>query len=378
MEILGLSAAALRSSRTSEKWASYGDGVLPLVVAEMDAHPCPDVVEVATAMVRRGDTGYVRPTPDLGNALAQFAHREWGWPVDLTGHRVVPDVMTGIRQLILAATPPRSPVVVSPPCYSSFHGLINSIERPVVTAPLGPDARLDLDAVDHAFAKAGPGAAYILCNPQNPTGTLHTAAELTMVAELADRHGTLVISDEIHAPLVRRGETFVPYLSLPAASRGLALHSASKAFNLAGLRAAVLLAGTRTRHLSTGLHPSAVNGAQHLAVAAQQAAWSADGTWLDQLRGELDDRRALLARLVADKLPGIVHTAGPATYLAWWDCAALGLADPAAHFLTEARVATVAGRHFSEHHDQWIRVNYATSPDILVEAVDRMAAALPV
>lgn len=376
MRILDQSASELRATRTSEKWASYDPDVLPLWVAEMDARPCPDVVEAVTAMVSRGDTGYARHTSALGEALAGFAGREWGWTPDLTGHRVVPDVMIGIGEVIRHLTPADSPVVVSSPVYNSFYGLLALLGREVVHAPLSPDHRIDPDALDHAFAQAGPGAAHILCNPQNPTGTLHTADELATVAALAERHQTLVISDEIHAPLVRAGETFVPYLSVPGSERGLALHSASKAFNLAALRAAVLLSGTQVRTQVAGMRSHVAHSAQQVALEAQRAAWSSDGRWLAQLRSELDERSALLSRLAAEHLPGVRAHAGPSTYLAWWDCSGLGLEDPAAHFLEQARVAVVTGRSYSPAHQQWVRVNYAASPEVITEAVTRIADSL--
>lgn len=377
MEILGLQEAELRSGRTGEKWQGHPDDVLPLSVAEMDSRPCPDVVAAVTAAVQRGDTGYHRESGAPGRAFAGFAQREWGWRPDLTGHRVVPDVMLAIREVVLAATPPGSPVVINPPCYNAFHILLDVMGRPAAPAPLTADGRLDPDALVRAFRQAGRGAAYVLCNPQNPTGTIHTADELRLVAELAERHDVLVISDEIHAPLTRHGERCVPYLSLPEAGRGLAVHSASKAFNLGGLRGALLLAGARVRDIPALPRGHVIGAVHHVATIAQQAAWGSDGGWLAQLRRELDQRRARLAGLMADHLPQVRFTAGPATYLAWLDCGALGLDDPARHFLERARVALVAGQHYSGDHQQWVRLNYATSEEVLTEAVRRMADSLP-
>lgn len=374
MRILDQSAHELHGVRTSQKWTSYGPEVLPLFVAEMDSRPCPDVVKAVTAMATRGDTGYTQSTAALTDAFTTFADREWDWTPDLDRHQVVPDVMIGMGEVIARLTPPGSGVVVNPPVYGAFFALLDSLGRTAIHAPLTTDHRLDPEALEQAYIEAGPGAAHILCSPHNPTGTLHTAAELQMVARLAEQHQILVISDEIHAPLTRTGTPFVPWLTV--AEHGIALHSASKTFNLAALRAAVLVVGPRTRDLVRDLRSFVLRTAQQMAIEAQRAAWASDGTWLRQLRSELDERAALLNSLVGSRLPAVHAVTGPATYLSWWDCTALGLSDPMAHFLEHAKVATVGGAAFSPDHSQWVRVNYAASPQTLTEAVDRIAASL--
>jgi len=377
MEILGQSLAQLQATRTSQKWRSYPADVLPVWVAEMDSRPCPEVAEAVMDAVRRGDTGYTdaSSTAQLLAASAEFATRSWDWSPDPGRAVASSDVMGGIRQLITDLTPADSPVVVNPPCYNSFWGLVSRMERQPVAAPLDDSYRLDGESLARAFAEAGPGAAYILCNPQNPTGTLHTADELRMVAELADRHGIVVISDEIHAPLVRPGGTFVPYLSLPEARRGFAVHSASKAFNLAGLRGAIIhpgsevaadLARTRSHH----------EVPQQLATIAQTTAYRTDGTWLDQLLSEIDARHTLLAALLTEHLPQVTVTPAEATYLAWLDCSALGVADPFQTFLDRGRVALVTGKGYDPSRPTFCRFNVATSPEVLTEAVLRMARAV--
>ncbi|WP_307816492.1 MalY/PatB family protein [Nocardioides limicola] len=374
MEILGLALDELRRTRTSIKWHAYPADVLPVWVAEMDARPCPDVVSAVTAAVTRGDTGYA-DVRGFAEAFADFAARRWAWQPDPATVLSVPDVMIGAAELIRVLTPPEGAVVLSPPCYDAFHGFVDAVGRRPVHAPLTADHRLDPDALARAFADAGPGSVYLLCNPQNPTGTVHTAAELVGLAELADAHGVQVISDEIHAPLVRPGVTFTPYLTLPEAAGGISLVSASKAWNLAGLKAALAVPGPACTLLSQ-VHPTITHGANHIAVQAQQAAFAHGEAWLDQLLGEIDDRRALFGQLLATHLPGVRMAPAEATYLAWLDCAALDLADPAAAFLARGRVAVTGGQRYAPDAGQWVRVNLATSAEVLTEAVRRMAAAV--
>lgn len=371
--ILDESLDELRRTRTSLKWRAFPDDVLPAWVAEMDARPCPPVVEAVTAALSRGDTGYPVAGP-FAEAFAGFAKRRWDWPVDPDTTMLVPDVMIGIEELLHALTGPEAAVVVSPPCYDSFYGFVESVGRRLVVARLGPDQRLDPAVLEAAFAETGPGSAYILCNPQNPTGTVHTPDELATVARLAAEHDVLVVSDEIHAPLVRPGVQFTPYLSLPEAAAGIAVVSASKAFNLAGLKAALAVPGPAAVEPLGRLHEVVTHGAGHLGVIAQTAAYESGPAWLDQLRDEIAENRALLTRLLAASLPEVVVTPADATYLAWLDCTPLGLDDPAATFLSRGRVAVSAGTRYDHTATGWVRFNLGTSPAVIEEAVRRMAA----
>jgi cystathionine beta-lyase len=375
MKILGESLEELRRTRTSVKWRHYPDDVVPVWVAEMDARPCEPVVEAVTAAVRRGDTGYTW-APPLAEAFAGFAKRRWHWTVDPESTLVLPDVMIAIEELLHVHTPPGGAVVVSPPVYESFYGFITSTGRRIVEARLDDRHRLDPEALDRAFAQAGAGSAYLLCNPPNPTGTVHTPEELATLGRLADEHGVLVISDEIHAPLVADGTRFTPYLAVPEASAGVALASGSKAWNLAGLKAAVAVPGADAHERLGRLHEVVTHGANHVGAIAQAAAYAEGEPWLDQLLLEVADNRRLLADLVADALPGVRVTPAEATYLAWLDCAALDLEDPAAHFLEHGRVALAPGTAYDRTAATWVRFNLGTSPEVIEEAVRRMASSV--
>lgn len=375
MAILDSSLADLRATRTSVKWRHHPPDVLPLWVAEMDARPCPEVVAAVTAALQRGDTGYAVVGPFAG-AFAGFAERHWGWRVEASAALAVPDVMIGIEEVLHRHVPADRAVVVSPPCYNSFFEFIECVDRRLVTARLDADRRLDPEALERAFADAGRGSAYLLCNPQNPTGTVHTAAELAAVARLADEYGVLVIADEIHAPLVHPGVTFTPYLSVPEAARGIAVVSGSKAFNLAGLKAALAFAGPDAADTLGALNEAVTHGAQHLAVIAQTEAFAAGDRWLSLLHEELADRRRLLGDLVAEHLPGVVVEPAEATFLAWLDCSALGLPDAGEAFLERGRVALGMGPAYDPGATDFVRFNLGTSAEVIEEAVRRMATAV--
>jgi cystathionine beta-lyase len=362
------------------KWRTHPDDVLPLWVAEMDVPLAPPVVRAVTEALELGDTGYPAGTA-YAEALAAFADKRWGWgglAVERTA--IVPDVMLGVVEMIKLVTGPGDPVIVNPPVYPPFFQFVEHMDRQVVDASLGPDGRLDLGILEDSFRRAVAGgrrAAHLLCSPHNPTGTVHTAAELAAVAALADRYGVRVVADEIHAPLVAAGVDFVPYLSVPGGERGLSLMSASKAWNLAGLKAALAVAGPAAAADLARLPEEVGHGPSHLGVIAHTAALRDGTAWLDALLTGLDDNRRLLTDLLAEHLPAITHRPGEATYLAWLDCRALGLGDdPAADFLERGRVAVNSGLPFGTGGAGHVRLNLATSPEIVEEGVRRMAAAL--
>jgi cystathionine beta-lyase len=362
------------------KWRTYPEDVLPLWVAEMDVPLAEPVVRAVTDALALGDTGYPAGTA-YAEALAAFADRRWGWPglaVERTA--IVPDVMLGVVEMLKLVTGPGDRVVVNPPVYPPFFQFIAHMDRTVAEAPLGADGRVDLDVLEETFRQAVAGgrrAAYLLCSPHNPTGTVHTAAELTAVAALADRYGVRVVVDEIHAPVVAGGAEFVPYLSVPGGERGLSLMSASKAWNLAGLKAALAVAGAEAAADLARLPEEVGHGPSHVGVLAHTAALREGTPWLDALLAGLDDNRRLLAELLTAHLPAITCRPGEATYLAWLDCRALGLGDdPADIFLRRGRVALSSGLPFGTGGAGHVRLNLATSPEILEEGVRRMAAAV--
>ncbi|MGW0611521.1 MalY/PatB family protein [Streptomyces sp. NPDC002788] len=365
--------------RTSIKWRTYPDDVLPVWVAEMDVPLAEPVVRAVTGAMELGDTGYPAGTA-YAEALAAFAAKRWNWDglaVERTS--IVPDVMLGVVEMLKLVTGYGDAVVVNPPVYPPFHHFVAHMDRRVVQAPLGPEGRIDLGVLEETFrqvAAHGRRAAYLLCSPHNPTGTVHTAEELSAVAALAERYGVRVVADEIHAPLVVDDARFVPYLSVPGAERGLSLMSASKAWNLAGLKAALSIAGPEAAADLARMPEEVGHGPSHVGILAHTAALRDGDAWLDALLAGLDTNRRLLADLLAEHLPAIRYRPGDATYLAWLDCRALGLGDdPAEVFLRRGRVALTSGPPFGTGGAGHARLNLAASPEVIREAVRRMAAA---
>jgi cystathionine beta-lyase len=370
--------ATLRRRR-SMKWRRYPDDVLPLWVAEMDTPLAPPVAAALEQAIALGDTGYATPG-QLAEAFAGFANHRFGWWPDPAHSVLAGDVAQGITDVLRVVTEPGDVVLISGPTYPPFRRLIPHAGRVLRENPMtrGADGRfrLDLDRLGHDLA-APEVRAYLLVNPHNPSGTVLTRPELAAVASLCTTHGVRLLSDEIHAPLVFPTEgTFVPLLSLPEAQQAIAFVSASKAWNLAGLKAALIVAGAEAVADVRAIPADAQIAAGMLGVLASEAAFRAGGPWLNDLLAGLDHNRTLLDTLLAKHLPGVGYPPPAATFLAWLDCSALALGpDPAAYFLEHGRVALSPGPDFGPMGRGFVRLNFATSPEILTEGVLRMAAA---
>lgn len=373
MSLFDLSLDQLRA-RTSVKWRAYPPEVLPLFVAEMDVTPPDAVVKAVHDAVSTGDTGYDHG-PAYAEAFADLARDRYGWSPDPRTMSPVADVMTGVAEVLQLVSDPGDAVVVTPPVYPPFYGFVEHAGRRVETAPLTVDHRLDLEELERALVRAAGTSrrpALLLCQPHNPTGTVHTAEELAAVGELAHRHGVSVVADEIHAPLVLTGP-FVPTTTvIPDA---IALHSASKAFNLAGLRAAVAVPGPDAVDTLARMPEIVSHGVQHVAVVAQVAAMREGRPWLDELLGDLRANATHLHARLTEELPAARWTPPAATYLAWIDLrGVVDDEDPSRRLVQEHRLAVNQGTTFGPQGAGHVRLNYATSTAVLDEAVARLAA----
>ncbi len=377
-ELLGNLSLTELTRRKSFKWRTFPPDVLPAFVAEMDymvAEPIADAVRAALAI---GDTGYPHGA-ELGEAFACFAARRLGWTVRPDWVFAVPDVMTGIAEVLIATTPHGSSVVLNPPVYGPFYLRIGYIGREVAEAPLrrADDGGYDLDfeVLDAVLARPEV-SAYLLCSPHNPLGLVWSREQLLTVADLCQRHEVRLLVDEIHAPLALPGAVHVPFASIdhPMAARAYTFTSASKGWNIPGLKCGVAVAGTQaTADLLTERWEALLSS--HLGVLASVAAFTSALDWLDAVVEQLDVNRMLLQRLLREQLPEVGYVPGPASFLAWLDCRKLGLGDdPAEAFLAKGRVALTDGPSFGSQGAGYARLNIGTSPELIAEAVRRMAA----
>ena len=365
--------------RHSSKWRRFAPDVLPMHVAEMDFQIAEGIRDVIVDFTNRSDLGYLGPVPEVAESFVAFAAKRWGWVVDAKQIKLATDVGVAAVEVFRALGKPGDQVVVNTPVYSAFFGWIAETKLSQVDVPLiqnGTDWSLDLDGLEKAFAAGAK--FYLLCHPHNPLGKVYSRAELTAIAALAVKYDVIVISDEIHGPLTYAGVDFTPYLACgaDAEATGIVITSASKSWNLAGLKAAILVTQSAAMATKVSVLPPDMHWRTSILGAfAMAEAFSNCSDWLDAANLQNQSSRDLLTNLIAEQLPTVEYWIPEAGYLAWLDLSPLGLgANPAAKILDQQKVAFVAGVDLGAAYDQFIRINFACHPDSLRKAISAIAA----
>ena len=367
--------------RSSEKWRRFPADVLPLPVAEMDYEIAPEIRQRLKDLVDRSDTGYLGPIPELGQALAHFSQERWDLRLDPERVRVAVDVGAAIVEVSRLFVHEGEKVMVNSPVYQNFYNWIKELHAECVDAPMVEaeidgelSYRLDFEAIERGYATGVK--VHFLCHPHNPLGLIFTTEELARIAELAKRYGVLVISDEIHSPLVYQGERYTPFLAVSPTARevGISVISASKAWNLAGLKCAQFVTLDDKLHERMKALPEAVHfRASLFGAMAAVAAFNEGGTWLDEVRDDLIRKRDLLNDLLKRHLPEAYLFRTHFGYLGWVDLRNYGLGDdPARLLLEKGRVALNPGHTYGPGGKGFVRFNFGTSDAIIEEAVMRI------
>lgn len=374
-----LEVAELRT-RPGAKWHRHPDRIAAWV-ADMDFPPPPVVIDRLRAVVDRGDVGYPDWLPygtsPLQRVFAERMQERFGWDIGVDRIHELNDVIQGVRVAIHHLTRPGDGVALHVPSYPPFLASIEDAGRRLVEIPACEGTtgwEFDHDELDDRL-KREPAKVLLLCHPHNPTGHVFTVSELRHLADIAMRHDLVVISDEIHAELVYAPAAHVPFAALApdVEARTVTITSASKAFNLAGLRWAVMHVGDDRFRGALDVLPDHYLGAPNLmAVEATLAAWRDGDEWQHAVLALLDANRQLLADLLAAHLPDVGYHVPAATYLAWLDCRRLGLDDPVRTF-QQRGVELSPGPTFGRHGEGFVRLNFATSSGVLERIVAAMA-----
>ena len=369
----------------SEKWRGFPNDVLPLPVAEMDFPVAEPIKAMLTEMVAHSDLGYLGPIPELGLGFKKFAAERWGWDVDEKQVRLATDVGVAVVEILRVFTQPGDSILISSPVYHNFYTWINETRLTLVDAPFertGDEATnpwvINWDSIEKAYASGIK--VHLLCSPHNPLGFIYTKQDLIKIVALAKKHNVLIISDEIHAPLTFPGETFIPILSLgsDAETVSVSVTAASKGWNIAGLKCAIIISQNAEMNSKLSkLAPAMHYRASLLGGFATAVAFADSGVWLDTVIAQLDHNRHLIKKLLAEKLPTVRYHIPQNSYLAWLDVESLNLGvDPSVTLIEKGRVAFSPGHGFGKQCDQYVRLNFATSPEIITEAIDRIARAV--
>ncbi len=371
----------------SEKWRGFPADVLPLPVMEMDFPIAQPIKDVLLDMVSHSDLGYIGSVPELTDGFATFCQTRWNWTIDKTQVRVAADVGVGVVEVLRVFTQPGDRILINSPVYHNFYNWINEVrldkvDIPFVYADSNDDDinpwTIDLDEVEKAYASGIK--VHLLCSPHNPLGRIYSHEELTRIAEMAKKYGVLVISDEIHSPLIFKPYEFIPFLGLSDTARevGVTVTSASKGWNIAGLKSALIVSQNEAINEKLKLMPPAVHfRSSILGAFASAAAFKDGGPWLDSAIEALDHNRRMIKDLLSAKIPSIKYHMPHSSYVAWLDLSALNLGENPAQVLIErGKVAFNPGHFYSPQTPQYVRLNFATSPTILTEAIDRIVKSL--
>ncbi|MDO8382351.1 MAG: MalY/PatB family protein [Microbacterium sp.] len=366
----------------SVKWTNF-PGTIGAWVAEMDFGLAPPIKEALKTALDRGVTGYLpmQLSDDLARATSDWYADRYGWQVPPERVHHVPDVIAAFELTIKHFTKPDSAIIVPTPAYMPFLMVPPLLGRRVIEVPsIEIDGRwvIDHDGVRAAFEDGGE--LFVLCNPHNPLGTVSTRDELIQVAETVAAAGGRVFSDEIHAPIVYGSAQHIPYASVSetAASHTITAASASKAWNLAGLKCAqVILSNDQDAALWETFGMWAGHGTATLGVLANTAAYSAGGPWLENVVDYLDGNRQLLEHLVTEHLPGVRLIKPEGSYIAMLDFRQTGLeGDLGEWFREEAGVAMTDGAACGVAGIGYTRFVFAMPRPIMREAIMRISRAL--
>jgi cystathionine beta-lyase len=371
-----------RKSSESIKWHYFPEDVLPMWVADMDFVSPEPVVRALQERVAQGVFGYAGDLPGLREAIVERLERLYHWEVLPQDLVFIPGVVTGFNLAAHAFTDEGEGVLIQPPVYMPFLDVGKNVRGKCQEVQLTDNAngyyRVDWDAFERAITPET--RMFLLCNPHNPVGRVYTRAELERMAEICLRRGLVVCSDEIHCDLVFSGHQHVPIASISPeiAQNTITLMAPSKTYNIAGLSCSfAVIQNPELRKRYTQAEQGLVHGVNLLGLVAARAAYAEGQEWLDQLLAYLEGNRDFLCSFVAERLPGVKMFCPEATYLAWLDCREAGIeGKPSDFFLKNARVAMNDGAAFGSGGEGFVRLNFGCPRPMLVEALERMEAAL--
>lgn len=367
----------------SEKWRAFAPDVIPLPVAEMDFPVAAPIRELLHSMVEKSDMGYLGPIPELGSSLAAFTAERWNWKVDPSRVRVATDVGVGVIEILRVFTTPGDGVLISSPVYQNFYTWMNETKVKCIDVPFihqqSEDVSLawsiDWQGIEEAYR--GGIKVHLLCSPHNPIGRVFSEEELRKFVALASKYNVIIISDEIHSPLEYPNHPFIPILTLgkEAEDNCVVVTAASKGWNIAGLKCAIIISASDAMHERLNALPPALHFRASLFGAfATAVAFDKCVPWLDAVIKQLDHNRHLISTLIAEHLPEVIYNPPQHSYLAWLDLSGLNLGnEPTAVILDKSKVALNAGHIYGAQWGQFARMNFATSPEIITQAITQMA-----
>jgi cystathionine beta-lyase len=379
---------AYGSAKWANQWDEYspvveGEGILSLWTADMDFRAPQPVIDRLVDAAQHGVYGYTLRDPAHFEVVQAWFTRRHGWTADLETLLPGPGVMPCVAAILRTFTEPGDGVIVQTPVYSPYFEVISGNGRRLLVNQLrleGDRYHLDLENFE-ALARSG-AKAFILCNPHNPSGHAWTFEELTALNEICERHGLIVISDEIHCDIRLSAAPHIVFASISesARQRSFICLAPTKTFNLAGLQCAVVSVANpewRARLFDT-LRFSFLTNPNFFSRLGLEVAYREGGPWLDALTPYLRGNLDLVTRFAAESLPGLRPMRPDASFLVWIDARPIDdrVGDVKAFFLNEAKVNMYSGRVYGPGGEGFIRLNIGCARPLLQDALYRMAEAL--
>jgi cystathionine beta-lyase len=371
-----------RRRTESIKWHYYGEEALPLWVADMDFVSPEPVVRALRERAKHGVYGYPQEPKELRAVIADWTARHYEWQIQPDWLVFTPGVVVGFNLACHAVTAPGDGVLIQTPVYPPFFEVAQNVKLELDQTELTREAdgsyTIDFDAFESAIT--GRTRVLLLCSPHNPVGRVWRRDELEHMADICQRHNLVICSDEIHGDLIFSGYRHVPIASLAPeiAERTITLIAPSKTFNIAGLGCSVaIIPNQELRRQYKAAHAGLVPHVNLMGYIATLAAYRDGQAWLDELLQYLEGNRDVLLDTVRTQLPGVRMGKPEGTYLAWLDCREAGITGkPCEFFLHNAQVALNDGTTFGKGGEGFVRLNFGCPRSILVQALDKMKAAL--
>ena len=373
--------------RKSEKWRAYPAEILPMPFAVMDFELSEPIKKSLIDLVNNSDAGYLGKIPELGQSLTNFAANRWNWKITPEDIKICPDVGVGVIEVCRQIVKPDDQIMINTPVYYNFFNCIKELNCKPYDAPLIENQltySLDFEKIAEGYASGVK--VHILCNPHNPVGAVFSQLDLAKLADLADEFGVVIASDEIHAPLTYKEKSFTPFLNSSAVAKevGISFLSATKSWSIAGLKCAQIVAvGEKTRQIVAGIPTAVHSRASLFGAVASAAAYGESIDWLDSVVAQLDQSRTYLGGLLSELQFDIGYREPDGGYFGWLDLRSVdkfknlnSREDIAELLLTHGKIAVAPGHLYGPSGTGFIRINFATSFEIIEESVKRIKSTL--
>ncbi|MDR2356255.1 MAG: pyridoxal phosphate-dependent aminotransferase, partial [Clostridiales Family XIII bacterium] len=360
------------------------DDLLPLWVADMDFRAPPCVLSALHTVAEHGIFGYSMPQNDWFGASLDWFSTHFDFAIEREWIVQSPGVVCALGTAVRAFTNEGDGVLIQRPVYYPFSRMIRLNKRRIVNSPLlleNGAYRIDFEDFERKLIRERV-KLFILCSPHNPVGRVWRREELARLGALCQRHGCLIVSDEIHCDFVFPGHkhTMLARLSDELADSVVTCTSPSKSFNLAGLQVSNIIIRNETlrRKFSEEMHRAGLDEINIFGLAACRAAYESGGDWLRALRDYLSGNLSFLRDFLREELPQLRLVEPEGTYLVWLDCRGLGLSPDAldALIVQKAGLWLDGGTMFGEEGAGFQRVNIACPRATLTRALYRLKNAL--